>query len=64
MHLVGFPPLGGVAGLAGTAPIQIDLQIRLGEFQPRRTAIDNAANGRAVTLAEAGGHEGFTEAVA
>jgi hypothetical protein len=41
---VGFLALGGEARLPGTATIQIVLDLLDGQRQPRRTAIDHAAD--------------------
>ncbi len=50
--------------LARLAPIQIPLQIRGVERKAGRTTIDDTADGRPVTLAEAGDDKEFAEAVA
>src|ERR1019366_7871206 len=52
-HRVGFAPLSGEWRSAWAAPLHIRLQIRLAQGEPRRTAVDHAAQCRAVTFAEA-----------
>ena len=56
-HLVTFATLGGEAGSAGFAAIQVTLDVRLGQRHSRGTAINNAAEGRPVAFAKAGDGE-------
>jgi hypothetical protein len=63
LHLVGFAPLCGMSRFAGLAAIQVALQILFAKFHSRRTAIDDAAQRRTMTLSEAGDREQFAEAV-
>ena len=63
-HLVGFAPLGRVFRLARAAPVQVPLQIRFGERQPRRAAVHHRAQRRAVALAKGGDRERLSEGVA
>ncbi len=62
-HLVGLTALGGVTRSPRLAAVQVRLQIRLAQLQPRRAAIDNGAKGRAVAFAEGGDGKEFSEAV-
>src|SRR5699024_6305459 len=62
-HLIRFTALGGEpAGTRFTA-IQLTLQIRFADLQPRRAAIHHRAQGGAVALAERGDAEALTETV-
>ena len=63
LHLVRLLPLGGEAGLAGAAPVQIDLEIRRLQRNQRGAANHDAADGRAVALAPGGDAEQMTESV-
>ncbi len=63
LHLVGLAALGGMARGAGLAPVQVALQVLGGQFQARRTAVHDAAQGRPVTLTEAGDRKEFSECV-
>ena len=62
-HLVGLAALGGEARLAGTAPVEGLLDVRAGQFQPRRAPVDDAAEGRTVALAEGRDAKQMTERV-
>ena len=53
LHPIRFPALGGVAAGAGFAPVQVVLQVRLGDGQPGRAAVHDTADSGAVALAEA-----------
>src|SRR5690606_24413072 len=53
-HLVRFLALGGVAAGARLAAIQVALQVVGRQLQPRRAAIDNSHQGRAMALAGGG----------
>ncbi len=55
--------LGGEARLARPAPVELGLDLRRLERDQRRAAVDDAAEGRAVALAEGGDAEEVTEAV-
>ena len=63
LHRVILAPLRGMPRLAGFTPVEVVLQIFLGQRQPRRTAVDDTANGAAVAFAERGHYERFAEAV-
>ena len=62
-HLVRLLPLRGELRLTGTALVEPGLQIRLGERNPRRAAIDDAANGRPVAFAPGGDAEQMPERI-
>ena len=49
-HRIGLGPLGGEAALAGPALVEIALNIGHTELDPRRTAIDHAAQRRPVAF--------------
>ena len=49
---VRFLALRGETRLAGTAPVEIGLDVGLAQRNARRTTIDNAADGGSVALAE------------
>jgi hypothetical protein len=49
---IGLLALRGVARLAGTAAVEVGLDIALFERNARRTAVDDAANRRPVTFTE------------
>jgi hypothetical protein len=52
--LIGFLALGDMATGAGTAAIQIMLYVGLAQSHAGRTAVDDAAYGRAVGFTEVG----------
>ena len=54
LDLIGFLPLRDMAAGAGAAPIQIRLDVGHGQLHARWTAVDHAANGRAVGFTKAG----------
>ncbi len=58
-----FAPLGGVARSARLAPVQIALDVGLGELQSRRTTVDDGAQSESVALAESGDGEQFAVGV-
>ncbi len=62
-HPVGLAALGGEARLAGTAAVEIGLDVGLGERDAGRAAVDHAADRRAVALAERGDAEEMAETV-
>src|SRR5690606_32048503 len=64
LHLVRLPALGGVAGLPGLAAIEVQLQIRLTQFEARGAAVDDATEGKAMALAKGGHREEFSKGVA
>src|SRR5688500_3854332 len=57
LHLVRLLALTGVTRGASAPPFQFRLNIRLRQLQPRRTAVDDAAERRPVAFAEAGDGE-------
>ena len=63
LDLVGFLALGDVAAGAGTAPVQVDLDVRLGQRQAGRAAVDHAADRRSMRFAEVGDGEQGAEGV-
>src|SRR5690606_8181951 len=64
LHLVGLAPRRGVARLAGGAALQVVGELLRRDLQPGRTAVDDAADGRAVRLAEGGDRQQPAEGVA
>ncbi len=56
-------PLGGEAGGSGTALVQIDLDVGLGQRNARRAAVDDAADGRSMAFAPGGDTEHMAESV-
>jgi hypothetical protein len=52
LDLIGFAPLCDMARGAGLPAIQLELDVRGREFEPWRTAIDDAADGRPMRFAE------------
>ena len=56
--------LGGQRALPRAPAVQLGLQIRLGQLQQGRAAVDHRADGRAVRLAEGGDPEQVPEGVA
>ena len=63
-HLVRLAPLGGVAAPAGPAPVEVGLNVGLGEGEAGRAAVHHAPDRRAVALAERGHREMGPEGVA
>src|SRR5204862_4467326 len=63
-HLVGFAALTDEMRRAAAAAVDILLQIRLAQRQARRAAVDDAAHGRPVALAEGGHREQPADGVA
>ncbi len=63
LHLVGLAALGGKARLAGTAAIEIALDVGRRQRQPRRTAVDHAADRGTMAFAEGGHPKQMAEAV-
>jgi len=63
LHLVGFAALGGEARLAGPAAIEIALDVGRRQRQPRRSAVDHAADRCTMALAEGGHPKQMAEAV-
>src|SRR5690606_41726650 len=63
LYLVGLVTLGGVARTAGTAPLQVGLDVGRCEFESGRAAVDDAAHRGAVALAEGGHRKQEAEAV-
>ena len=63
-HRIALATLADEVRSAGAAPIDIALQIRLAERQPRRTAVDDAAERRAVAFAKAGDREQPADGIA
>ncbi len=61
--LVRLAPLGGEFGRAGLAQVEPGLDVGLAQVQPRRTAIDDRADGRTMALAPGGEAEYATETV-
>ena len=62
-HRVGLLALGGEARLAGTAAIEIVLDVLDGQRQQRRAAVDHAADRNPVALAEGRDPEHVAEGV-
>ncbi len=62
-HPVGLLPLGHEFGLAGLSPVEIGLDHRLVERDPRRAAIDHTPDRRPMALAEGRDAEEVAEAV-
>src|SRR6476646_8954460 len=60
---IGFLALADEFGLARLAAIEIDLDVAFGERNARWTAVDHAADGRAMALAEGCDTEQMAEAV-
>jgi hypothetical protein len=60
LHLVGLATLGGVARLTRTTTIEIGLNVRLAQLETWRTAVNDAANGGTMALAEGGDREEFS----
>jgi hypothetical protein len=60
---VGLLALGGEARLAGTAAIEVELDVLVGQRQQRRAAIDHAADRDPVALAEGRDPEHVAEGV-
>src|SRR5262249_40155855 len=63
LHLVRLAPLCGEARLAGPALVEIGLDVAFAQRQPRRTAIDDAANRRPMAFAKGCHSEHVAEAV-
>src|SRR5262249_61189207 len=61
---IGFPALAHEGALAGAAPVEIGLDVDLGEGETRRTAVHHGADGGSVGLAPGGHAEELAEAVA
>src|SRR5690606_28650036 len=64
LDLVGLAPRRGVAALAGGAPLEIVGELLRRDLQARGAAIDDAADGRAMRLAEGGDRQQPAEGVA
>src|SRR3984885_9377324 len=52
-HRITLAPLSRVLRGTGTAAVHVLLQVRFGDRKSRRTAVDDAPQGRPVALAEA-----------
>ena len=63
-HLVGLLALAGVPRSAGAPPLQLRLDVLLRQLQPRRAAVDDAAERRPVAFAEGRDGEELAEGVA
>ena len=63
LHLVGLAALSREARLAGTAAVELALNLRFGERQSRRSAVDHAAERGTMALAEGGDPKQMAEAV-
>ncbi|MEY9359212.1 hypothetical protein ABH994_001933 [Bradyrhizobium yuanmingense] len=63
LHLVRLLALGGEARLAGTAPVEIPLDVGLGERDHRRAAVNHTADRHPMALAEGGDAEHVAEGV-
>jgi hypothetical protein len=63
LYLVGLAPLGGMPGFTRFTPIQIMLQVGVGERQARRAAVDDTADSWAVTFSKARNRKEFSETV-
>ena len=57
LHLVAFLALADELRSAGAAAIDVALQVGFAQFEPRRTAIDDAAERRPVAFAKGGDRE-------
>ena len=57
---IGFPALRGVSGRAWFPAVEIVLQVGLRQSQSRRTAVNYATDGGAVTFAERGDGKQFS----
>ena len=58
-----FTALGGIAGLARLAAVQVRLQVGCTDLQSRGATVDYTANGEAVAFAKTGDGEKFTYSV-
>ncbi len=63
LHLIRLAALRGEARLAGAALVEKGLYLGLGDRNPRRTAIDNAADRKPVAFAPGGDAEEMAEGV-
>src|SRR5580704_9507343 len=63
-HLVALAALADEVRGAGAPAVDVLLQVRLAQLEPRRTAVDDAPERRAVTLAEGGDREELADGVA
>ncbi len=64
LHRIGLVALRHVAAGAGAAPVQVGLDVGLGQRHAGRAAVDDAADGRAMAFAEVGDAEQFAEGAA
>src|SRR4029077_5370360 len=62
-YRIAFAPLGDEARLPGLTPVEPGLDVALGQRDQRRTAVDDTADGRPVTLTPGGEAEQAPEAV-
>ncbi len=62
-HLIGFLALGGVARLAGLAPVEPALKVGLAQGNQRGHAVHHAADLRPVAFAPGGEAEGLAEGI-
>src|SRR2546427_1066611 len=63
LDLIGLSPRRGVPALAGSATLQVVGEFGRVQRQPRRAAIDHAADSRPVRLAERGDGEQLAERI-
>ncbi|MNZ52926.1 hypothetical protein D3C78_707900 [compost metagenome] len=61
---IGFLTLGGVPAGAGLAPVEVVLQVGQGNFQARRTAVDNGDQRRTMAFASGGDSEQLAVGIA
>src|SRR5690606_4033578 len=62
-HFISFTTLSRVPGGAGFPTVQIGLHISLGQLQPRRTAVNDAAQSRAVAFTKGGYGKQLSESI-
>src|SRR5690606_42034048 len=62
-HFISFKTLSRVPGGAGFPTVQIGLYIGLGQLQPRRTAVNDAAQSRAVAFTKGGYGKQLSESI-
>ena len=63
-HRIGLVALGHKAAGAGAAPVQVGLDVGRAQGHAGRTAVDHAADGRAVRFPEVGDCEKMSEGIA
>ena len=64
LHRIGFVALGHEGAGARTTPVEVGLDVGFGQRQPRRAAVNHAADGRAMGLTKVGDRKKISKGIA